>query len=183
MKFQDALRLVEEFKEIKDGESMSARLDKADSALKRDISSVKNIVDSNSHINLSWKEMAFADYAEFLDNFWKLKENAQELLRKKKLYDLNPNGPIAKAILLSTRVKDEKAIESAKHIVEKYTDVYNKLKEITSLIREYNSKKLGTYMNIPSVEFKIPLREEVEDVFHENNVGFNGENKKGRSRL
>ena len=171
MKFQDALRLVEEFKEIKDGESMSARLDKADSALKRDISSVKNVIDNNLHTNLSWKEMAFSNYAELLDNFWKLKENAQELLGKKKIYDLNPNGSIAIYLNKRYKVGNANVIAVANKTIEKYSSIYNNLKMITKLIREYNSKKLGTYMNIPSVEFKISLREEVEDVYHGRSEG------------
>ena len=163
MKFQDALRLVEEFKEIKDGESMSARLDKANDALKHDLEDIRK--------NLSWREMAFSNYAELLDNFWKLKENASEFLRKRKIYDLNPTGTIAVSLNRKYGVGNDSTLEIAKKTVIKYSLIYSQLKELTALIREYNSKKLGTYMNIPSVEFKISLREEVEDVYHGRSEG------------
>ena len=171
MKFQDALRLVEEFKEIKDGESMSARLDKANDALKHDLEDIRKVVKNNIRKNLSWREMAFSNYAELLDNFWKLKENASEFLRKRKIYDLNPTGTIAVSLNRKYGVGNDSTLEIAKKTVIKYSLIYSQLKELTALIREYNSKKLGTYMNIPSVEFKISLREEVEDVYHGRSEG------------
>ena len=167
MKFYEALKLVleeeEGFEKVDKSKDLSDRFKKATIFLKKDVETVKDVVNNNKHINLSWKELSSLNYKDLLFELYNLKAGSEKLLQQRRIYDLNPEGPIAKELDRKYGVGNNLKMQAAKNAVEKYSSIYPLLKELTKLIREYNQKKLGTFMNIPSVEFKIPLREEIND--------------------
>ena len=58
---------------------------------------------------------------------------------------------------------------------EEANSVYQKIKKLSEWIREYN--KMGFKLNIPSVEFKIPLKEVYNDYrINDENNGTNQRN-------
>lgn len=167
MKFYEALKLVlkeeeEGFEKVDRSKDLSDRFKKATIFLKRDIETIKNIIDNNKHINLSWKEMSASNYKDLLFELYNLKVGSEKLLQQRKRYELNPNSPMAKYLNDRFGVSDDRKIEAAKKSINEYAEIYILVKELTKLIREYNKRRLGTFMNIPSIEFNLPLKEEID---------------------
>ena len=95
-------------------------------------------------------------------NFYELADGGSRLLNNRKKYDLNPSGPIAKGLLKDNpKIANEAIISAAIKNIRIYNQIYQKIKELTVWIRKYN--KMGYNLNIPSVEFKIPLKEIYSD--------------------
>jgi len=166
MKFYEALKLVleeeEGFEKVDRSKDLSDRFKKATIFLKRDIETIKSIVDNNKHINLSWKEMSASNYKDLLFELYNLKVGSEKLLQQRKRYELNPNSPMAKYLNNRFGVSDDRKIEAAKKSINEYAEIYILVKELTKLIREYNKRRLGAFMNIPSIEFNLPLKEEID---------------------
>ena len=142
---------------------MSARVSEATDALDRDIEKVKDAVENNRKIKLAWGgDLSSKRFEELMRNFYKLADGSSKLLNIRKQYDLNPTGPIAKKLLKkSPKIANEAIISTAIKNIRIYTQIYQKIKELTVWIRKYN--KMGYSLNIPSVEFKIPLKEIYND--------------------
>ena len=141
---------------------MSARVSEATDALDRDIEKVKDAVENNRKIKLAWGDLSSKRFEELMRNFYELADESSKLLNIRKQYDLNPTGPIAKKLLKkSPKIANEAIISTAIKNVRIYTKIYQKIKELTIWIRKYN--KMGYSLNIPSVEFKIPLKEIYND--------------------
>ena len=141
---------------------MSARVSEATDALDRDIEKVKDAVENNRKIKLAWGDLSSKRFEELMRNFYELADGSSKLLNVRKQYDLNPTGPIAKKLLKkSPKIANEAIISTAIKNVRIYSQIYQKIKELTAWIRKYN--KMGYNLNIPSVEFKIPLREIYND--------------------
>lgn len=95
-------------------------------------------------------------------NFYELADGSSKLLNIRKQYDLNPTGPIAKKLLKkSPKIANEAIISTVIKNIRIYNQICQKIKELTVWIRKYN--KMGHSLNIPSVEFKIPLKEICND--------------------
>ena len=141
---------------------MSARVSEATDALDRDIEKVKDAVENNRKIKLAWGDLSSKRFEELMRNFYELADGSSKLLNIRKQYDLNSTGPIAKKLLKkSPKIANEAIISTAIKNVRIYTKIYQKIKELTIWIRKYN--KMGYSLNIPSVEFKIPLKEIYND--------------------
>ena len=162
MKFEEACLLVEKYENVKNKSDMSARVSEATDALDRDIEKVKDAVENNRKIKLAWGDLSSKRFEELMRNFYELADGSSKLLNVRKQYDLNPTGPIAKKLLKkSPKIANEAIISTAIKNVRIYSQIYQKIKELTAWIRKYN--KMGYNLNIPSVEFKIPLREIYND--------------------
>ena len=162
MKFEEACLLVEKYENVKNKADMSARVSEATDALDRDIEKVKDAVENNRKIKLAWGDLSSKRFEELMRNFYELADGSSKLLNIRKQYDLNPTGPIAKKILKkSPKIANEAIISTAIKNIRIYTQIYQKIKELTVWIRKYN--KMGYSLNIPSVEFKIPLKEIYND--------------------
>ena len=162
MKFEEACLLVEKYENVKNKSDMSARVSEATDALDRDIEKVKDAVENNRKIKLAWGDLSSKRFEELMRNFYELADGSSKLLNIRKQYDLNPTGPIAKKLLKkSPKIANEAIISTAIKNVRIYSQIYQKIKELTAWIRKYN--KMGYNLNIPSVEFKIPLREIYND--------------------
>ena len=141
---------------------MSARVSEATDALDRDIEKVKDAVENNRKIKLAWGDLSSKRFEELMRNFYELADGSSKLLNIIKQYDLNPTGPIAKKLLKkSPKIANEAIISTAIKNIRIYTQIYQKIKELTVWIRKYN--KMGYSLNIPSVEFKNPLKEIYND--------------------
>ena len=71
-------------------------------------------------------------------------------------------GPIARVLVKSdSKVADDNEIKIAIKNIRIYKQVYDKIKELSNLIREYN--EFGYSLKVPSQEFKIPLKEVYND--------------------
>ena len=162
MKFEEACLLVEKYENVKNQADMSARVSEATDALDRDIEKVKDAVENNRKIKLAWGDLSSKRFEELMRNFYELADGSSKLLNIRKQYDLNPTGPIAKKLLKkSPKIANEAIISTAIKNIRIYTQIYQKIKELTVWIRKYN--KMGYSLNIPSVEFKIPLKEIYND--------------------
>ncbi len=162
MKFEEACLLVEKYENVKNKADMSARVSEATDALDRDIEKVKDAVENNRKIKLAWGDLSSKRFEELMRNFYELADGSSKLLNIRKQYDLNPTGPIAKKLLKkSPKIANEAIISTAIKNIRIYTQIYQKIKELTVWIRKYN--KMGYSLNIPSVEFKIPLKEIYND--------------------
>ena len=162
MKFEEACLLVEKYENVKNKSDMSARVSEATDALDRDIEKVKDAVENNRKIKLAWGDLSSKRFEELMRNFYELADGSSKLLNIRKQYDLNPTGPIAKKLLKkSPKIANEAIISTAIKNVRIYSQIYQKIKELTAWIRKYN--KMGYNLNIPRVEFKIPLREIYND--------------------
>ena len=162
MKFEEACILVEKYENVKNQADMSARVSEATDALDRDIEKVKDAVENNRKIKLAWGDLSSKRFEELMRNFYELADGSSKLLNIRKQYDLNPTGPIAKKLLKkSPKIANEAIISTAIKNIRIYTQIYQKIKELTVWIRKYN--KMGYSLNIPSVEFKIPLKEIYND--------------------
>ena len=162
MKFEEACLLVEKYENVKNQADMSARVSEATDALDKDIEKVKDAVENNRKIKLAWGDLSSKRFEELMRNFYELADGSSKLLNIRKQYDLNPTGPIAKKLLKkSPKIANEAIISTAIKNIRIYTQIYQKIKELTVWIRKYN--KMGYSLNIPSVEFKIPLKEIYND--------------------
>ena len=162
MKFEEACLLVEKYENVKNKADMSARVSEATDALDRDIEKVKDAVENNRKIKLAWGDLSSKRFEELMRNFYELADGSSKLLNIRKQYDLNPTGPIAKDLLKDNpKIANEAIISTAIKNIRIYSQIYQKIKELTVWIRKYN--KMGYNLNIPSVEFKIPLKEIYND--------------------
>ena len=162
MKFEEACLLVEKYENVKNQADMSARVSEATNALDRDIEKVKDAVENNRKIKLAWGDLSSKRFEELMRNFYELADGSSKLLNIRKQYDLNPTGPIAKDLLKDNpKIANEAIISTAIKNIRIYSQIYQKIKELTVWIRKYN--KMGYNLNIPSVEFKIPLKEIYND--------------------
>ena len=162
MKFEEACILVEKYENVKNQAGMSARVSEAIDALDRDILKIKNVVENNEKTQITWSSLASGIFEELMRNFYELADGSSKLLNIRKQYDLNPTGPIAKKLLKkSPKIANEAIISTAIKNIRIYNQIYQKIKELTVWIRKYN--KMGHSLNIPSVEFKIPLKEIYND--------------------
>lgn len=162
MKFEEACLLVEKYENVKNKADMSARVSEATDALDRDIIKIKNVVENNRKIKLAWGDLSSKRFEELMRNFYELADGSSKLLNIRKQYDLNPTGPIAKGLLKDNpKIANEAIISTAIKNVRIYNQIYQKIKELIVWIRKYN--KMGYSLNIPSVEFKIPLKEIYND--------------------
>lgn len=109
-------------------------------------------------------------------NFYELADGSSRLLNNRKKYDLNPTGPIARVLVKNdSKAADDNEIKAAIKNIRIYKQVYDKIKELSNLIREYN--KFGYSLKVPSQEFKIPLKEIYNDYrFNAQNNGTNQRN-------
>lgn len=162
MKFKEAYLLVEKFENVKNQVGMSARISEAINALDKDIIKIKNIVENNENVQLTWNDLSSKHFEELMCNFYELADGSSKLLNLRKQYDLNPTGLIAKNLLKNNpKIINEVVISAALKNIEIYNQVYQKIKELSDWIRKYN--KMGHNLNIPSVEFSIPLKEIYND--------------------
>lgn len=162
MKFEEACILVEKYENVKNKADMSARVSEATNALDRDIEKVKGVIENKKIIKLTWNDLSSKHFEELMRNFYELADGSSKLLNIRKQYDLNPTGPIAKGLLKDNpKIANEAIISAAIKNVRIYNQIYQKIKELTAWIRKYN--KMGYSLNIPSVEFKIPLKEIYND--------------------
>ena len=162
MKFEEACLLVEKYENVKNQADMSARVSEATNALDKDIEKVKDAVENKRTIKLTWGDLSSKHFEELMRNFYELADGSSKLLNIRKQYDLNPTGPIAKKLLKkSPKIANEAIISTAIKNVRIYSQIYQKIKELTVWIRKYN--KMGYNLNIPSIEFKIPLKEIYND--------------------
>ncbi len=162
MKFEEACILVEKYENVKNQSDMSARVSEATNALDKDIEKVKDAVENKRTIKLTWGDLSSKHFEELMRNFYELADGSSKLLNIRKQYDLSPTGPIAKKLLKkSPKIANEAIISTAIKNVRIYSQIYQKIKELTVWIRKYN--KMGYNLNIPSVEFKIPLKEIYND--------------------
>ena len=162
MKFEEACLLVEKYENVKNRADMSARVSEAIDALDRDIEKVRGAVENKKITKLTWSDLSSKHFEELMRNFYELADGSSKLLNIRKQYDLNPTGPIAKGLLKDNpKIANEAIISAAIKNIRIYTQIYQKIKELTAWIRKYN--KMGYSLNIPSVEFKIPLKEIYND--------------------
>ena len=162
MKFEEACLLVEKYENVKNRADMSTRVSEAIDALDRDIIKIKNVVENNEKTQITWSNLASSIFEELMRNFYELADGSSKLLNIRKQYDLNPTGPIAKDLLKDNpRIANEAIISTAIKNIRIYNQIYQKIKELTVWIRKYN--KMGHNLNIPSVEFKTPLKEIYND--------------------
>ena len=163
MKLEEAFAIVEEQRifQIKNFDRMSVELQDAIKALDNDIAKVKKVLGGEIRTGLSWNQMSSGRYILLMDTFYKLKENALDRIERRKVFDLNPSSPMSKIVDKKYDIKNNQRLDAAKKTVELYATVYNKIKELTKLIREGREKKLLN-INIPSVEFRKPLLEEAD---------------------
>ena len=162
MKFEEACLLVEKYENVKNRADMSTRVSEATNALDKDIEKVREAVENKKIIKLTWGDLSSKHFEELMRNFYELADGSSKLLNIRKQYDLNPTGPIAKDLLKDNpKIANEAIISTAIKNIRIYSQIYQKIKELTAWIRKYN--KMGHSLNIPSVEFKIPLKEIYND--------------------
>ena len=162
MKLEEAYLIAENYDKVKDQNGMSSRINEAIDALDKDIEKVRNIVENKKIIQLTWNDLSSKHFEELMCNFYELADGSSRLLNNRKKYDLNPSGPIAKGLLKDNpKIANEAIISAAIKNIRIYNQIYQKIKELTVWIRKYN--KMGYNLNIPSVEFKIPLKEIYSD--------------------
>lgn len=162
MKLEEAYLIVENYDKVKDQHGMSARVNEAIDALDKDIEKVRDIVDNKRRFKLTWNDLSSKHFEELMRNFYELADGSSRLLNNRKKYDLNPTGPIAKSITRNNpKVANDSIISTAIKNIEIYKQIYQKIKELSDLIRKYN--KMGYSLNVPSMEFGIPLKEIFND--------------------
>lgn len=170
MKLEEVYLIVENYDKVKDQDGMSARINEAINALDKDIEKIMDIVENKRRFKLTWNDLFSKHFEELMYNFYELADGSSRLLNNRKKYDLNPTGPIARVLVKNdSKVADDNEIKAAIKNIRIYKQVYDKKKELSNLIREYN--KFGYSLKVPSVEFKIPLKEIYNDyrINDENN--------------
>lgn len=162
MTLEKAYLIVEAYKNVKNQAGMSARVNEAINALRRDIEKIRDIVENKRRISLTWNDLSSKHFKELMKNFYELADGSSRLLNNRKKYDLNPTGPIARVLAQNDpKVTDDNEIKIAIKNIRIYKQIYDKIKELSNLIREYN--KFGYSLKVPSQEFKIPLKEVYND--------------------
>lgn len=177
MKLEEAYLIVEAYEKVENQEGMSARVAEAVRCLEVDINIIRDIVQHNKKIIITWKNDLTSDkYKELMKNYYELADGSSRLLNKRKKYDLNPNGPIAKVLIKEDpKIANDNEIRLAIKNIANYNEVYQKIKKLSEWIRGYN--KMGFKLNIPSMEFKIPLKEIYNDYkINDKNNGTNQRN-------
>ena len=161
MKLERAYAIVEEQRwyKIEGREGMAKRLEIAVYKLENDITRIKRIIDSGKKSDIKWKDMAYTGYEELFTKGYELREDALEFLKFRKEYELNPNSPRARILVSKFGVDNNATVVVSNKIVKLYAEAYANAKELTRLIRL--GQNLGLLkINIPSVEFRQPIREE-----------------------
>ena len=162
MKLEEAYLIVEAYENVKNQEGMSARVNEAINSLTRDIEKIRDIVENKRRIKLTWNDLSSKHFEELMRNFYELADGSSRLLKNRKTYELNPTGPIAKNLLRkNAKIKNDSDISVAIKNIEIYNQIYQKIKELSTWIRKYN--KMGYRLNVPSMEFGIPLKEVYND--------------------
>ena len=160
MKLEKAYSIIkEEWHKIEDYENIAEKIEDATEKLRNDIVKIKEIIDSNQKSDIKWKDMSYVGYRNLFTKCYSLKENALEFLRLRKEYELNPNSPRAKILASKFGVANNGLVKSSNKIVRLYAEAYVNAKELTRLIRLGRSLSLLN-INIPSAEFRQPIREE-----------------------
>ena len=160
MKLEEAYLIVEEIcDKVKNQDDMSVRVNEAINALDKDIEKIRDIVENKRRFKLTWNDLSSKHFEELMCNFYELADGSSRLLNNRKKYDL---GPIARVLVKSdSKVADDNEIKIAIKNIRIYKQVYDKIKELSNLIREYN--EFGYSLKVPSQEFKIPLKEVYND--------------------
>ena len=115
---------------------MSARVSEAINALDKDIIKVKNIVENNKKVQITWSSLACSVFEEIMKDFYELEDGSSKLLNLRKQYDLNPNSPIAKKLLRNNpKITNEAIISPALKNIKIYNQIYQKIKELTVWLR------------------------------------------------
>ena len=163
MKLEKAYLVVEAYENVKDQHGMSARVNEAISSLNADIKKIRETVENKKRIQLTWNnDLSSKHFKELMSNFYELADGSSKLLNLRKQYDLNPMGPIAKNLLRNNpKIINDSIISAAIKNIEIYNQIYQKIKELSAWIRKYN--KMGYSLNVPSMEFGIPLKEIYND--------------------
>lgn len=162
MTLEEAYLIAEAYENVKNQAGMSARVNEEINALSRDIEKVKGAEENKRRIKLTWNDLSSKRFKELMRDFYELADGSSKLLNLRKQYDLNPNSPIAKKLLINNpKITNDSIISAAIKNIKIYNQIYQKIKELTVWIRRYN--KMGYSLNIPSVEFKIPLKEIYND--------------------
>lgn len=163
MKLEEAYLIVEEvYDKVKNQGDMSARVNEAINALDKDIKKVRDIVENKRRFKLTWNDLSSKHFEELMCNFYELSDGSSRLLNNRKKYDLNPTGPIAKSLLRNNpKIANNSIVSTAIKNIEIYKQIYQKIKELSVWIRKYN--KMGYSLNVPSMEFGIPLKEIFND--------------------
>ena len=133
-------------------------------------------ITNKRNFKLTWNDLSSKHFEELMKNYYELADGSSGLLNKRKKYDLNTNGPIAKVLVKEDpKIADDNKISLAIKNIANYNEVYQKIKKLNEWIREYN--KMGFKLNVPSVEFKIPLKEVYNDYrINDENNGTNQRN-------
>ena len=80
MKFEQACLLVEKFENVKNQVGMSARVSEAINALDKYIIKVKNIVENNEKVQITWSSLACSVFEELMRDFYELADGSSKLL-------------------------------------------------------------------------------------------------------
>lgn len=180
MKLEEAYFIVETYDKVKNQDDMSTRVVEAINSLNRDIEKIRDIVENKRRIELTWNDLSSKHFEELMCNFYELADGSSKLLNIRKQYDLNPTGPIAKSLLKDNpKIANDSIISVAIKNIKIYNQIYQKIKELTVWIRKYN--KMGYSLNIPSVEFSIPLKEIYNDYGKDETN--NATDQRARTRL
>lgn len=128
MKFEEACLLVEKFENVKNQVGISARFSEAINALDKDIIKVKNIVENNEKVQITWSSLTCSVFEELMRDFYELADGSSKLLNLRKQYDLNPNSPIAKKLLRNNpKITNEAIISAALKDIKIYNQIYQKI--------------------------------------------------------
>ena len=107
---------------------MSARVSEAINALDKDIIKVKNIVENNEKVQITWSSLACSVFEELMRDFYELADGSSKLLNLRKQYDLNPNSLIAKKLLRNNpKITNEAIISAALKDIKIYNQIYQKI--------------------------------------------------------
>lgn len=162
MKLEEAYLIVEKYENVKNQQGMSARVNEAINSLDKDIEKVRDIVENKRRFKLTWNNLSSKHFEELMCNFYELADGSTKLLNGRKIYELNPTGPIAKNLLRkNAKIANDSDVSVAIKNIEVYNRIYQKIKELSTWIRKYN--KMGYNLNVPSMEFGIPLKEVYND--------------------
>ena len=147
-------------------EDIVAKSQEAENNIDKDIALLKTSIKNN--IKLNWSNKSYKTYYQLASEFWNLKDGAEKILTR-----WNNSSEYTKKILLNKypMIFNKNRLDTCNKIITNYNLIYHKLKTLQLLIKQ--NPQLG--LKIPSVEFKIPLREEIDDSRNKKN---SQENKK-----
>ena len=155
MKFKIAKLLAEEnINNIEDKINIIIKTNKAEKIIDEDIKIIKTAIKNN--YKLSWKKLKSNSYFQIVSEFWNLKEDCQKILNY--WNSLTELGKLKIRKFYPLKYSDNSLNISLK-VIKRYKELYHKLKTLQSLIKQ--NPQLG--LKIPSIEFKIPLREDIDD--------------------